>query len=320
MKTADVRLSCEKIIDEVSRAIVGKEGFLRALLACLLAGGHALLEDVPGVAKTLTVRTLAKAMGLDFGRIQFTPDLLPADVTGGVVYDPERREAEFRPGPIFTSLLLGDEINRATPRTQAAMLEAMEEHTVTADGKTYPLGSPFLVVATQNPIEFEGTYPLPEAELDRFLVRLRVGYPGRENEKQLLDRRQVRQRDDVDIHTVLRPGEFSAMQAAVENVHVADEIKFYVVDLVEGTRRHQQLEVGASPRATLGLWKAARAVAAMEGRDYVVPDDVKAMAVPVLSHRVILRPDLWTDEIKTEDVVAAVVEGVPAPGVEASHD
>lgn len=315
MSIADVRQACDRIVAEVSRAIVGKDRFLRNLLACLLAGGHALLEDVPGVAKTLAARTLAKSLGLGFRRIQFTPDLLPADVTGGVVLDPQKREAVFRPGPIFTNLLLGDEINRATPKTQAAMLEAMEERTVTAEGRTYGLEAPFLVIATQNPIEFEGTYPLPEAELDRFLVRLRVGYPEREQEKEILDRRRLRKQDEVEIRPVVTQTEFLAMQQAIEEIHLSDEVEYYIVDLVRATREHRQLEFGASPRAALALWKAARAMAAMEGREYVVPDDAKTMAVPVLSHRIIVRPDLWTDEIKTEDIIAAVVADVPVPGM-----
>ncbi len=315
MNVTAVEEASRNIISQVSRVIVGKERFIKNLLACLLAGGHALLEDVPGVAKTLTVRTLATVLGLDFGRIQFTPDLLPADVTGGVIFDPEARKAVFRRGPIFTHLLLGDEINRGTPKTQAAMLEAMEERTVTAEGQTYRLDPPFHVIATQNPIEFEGTYPLPEAELDRFLMRLRVGYPERDQEKEILERRRLRKRDEVQVDRVVTQEEFLEMQAAVETVHVSDEIEFYAVDLVRATRQCPQLELGASPRAALALWKAARAEAAIAGRDFVVPDDVKAMAVPVLSHRVMVRPDLWTDEIKSETIIAGVVADVPVPGM-----
>lgn len=315
MNIADVRRNSELVVAEASRAIVGKDHFLASLLACLLAGGHALLEDVPGVAKTLAARTLARTLGLGFGRIQFTPDLLPADVTGGAVFDPERGETAFRPGPIFAHVLLADEINRATPKTQAAMLEAMEEKTVTVEGRAYGLEAPFLVIATQNPIEFEGTYPLPEAELDRFLVRLRIGYPDRQREKEILERRRQRRQDEVEIRPVVTRDDFLAMQRAIEDVHVSDEIESYVVDLVRATREHRQLELGASPRAALALWKASRAVAAMEGRDFVLPDDVKTMAGPVLAHRVMVRPDLWTDAIKTEDVIAAVVAAVPVPGM-----
>ncbi len=316
MNMAAVRQACDRIVAEVSRVIVGKEGFLRDLLACLLAGGHALVEDAPGVAKTLTARSFAAVLGMEFRRIQFTPDLLPADVTGGVVYDPAKQETVFRPGPIFGHLVLGDEINRATPKTQAAMLEAMEERTVTVEGHTYRLEPPFHVIATQNPIEFEGTYPLPEAELDRFLVRLRIGYPDRDQEREILARRQARRRDEVNLKPVVSEEEFLAMQAAVEGVHVSEEMEYYAVDLVRATREHKWLELGASPRAALALWKVARARAAMAGRDYVVPDDVKGMAVPALAHRVMVRPDLWTDEIRTEDVIAAVVEKVPVPGME----
>jgi MoxR-like ATPase len=316
MTAPDPRLvaaPAEAILDEVERAVVGKREVLELVLLALLADGHVLLEDVPGVAKTLIARSFAASTGLGFGRVQFTPDLLPSDVTGSSVFDQRRAEFVFRPGPVFCNLLLGDEINRAPPKTQAALLEAMEERQVTADDATHVLQPPFLVLATQNPIEYEGTYPLPEAQLDRFLVRLRVGYPGAEDEWRMLDARARRGTDAVALRPVVTREGLLELQAAVEAVYVGEAVGRYMVELTTATRESSEVEVGASPRGTLALLRLARARAAIEGRDFVVPDDVKRIAVPALAHRLVLRPELWVRRIDADAVLARVLEAVPAP-------
>ena len=308
-----VAAPAEAILDEVERAVVGKRDVLELVLLALLADGHVLLEDVPGVAKTLIARSFATATGLRFGRVQFTPDLLPSDVTGSSVFDQRTASFEFRPGPVFCNLLLGDEINRAPPKTQAALLEAMEERQVTADDGTHELERPFLVLATQNPIEYEGTYPLPEAQLDRFLVRLRVGYPTPDDEWDMLDARARRGTDAVALNAIIDGQGLRSLQAAVEAVHVGAAVGRYMVALATATRESSEVEVGASPRGSLALLRLARARAALEGRDFVVPDDVKAIAVPALAHRLVLRPELWVRRVDAADVVQRVLDGVPAP-------
>ena len=302
-----------RVIDEVSSAVVGKRAELELALMAMLADGHILLEDLPGVGKTLMARSFARAMDLDFKRIQFTPDLLPADVTGTSVYSQATGDFEFRPGPVFTHLLLADEINRAPAKTQAALLEAMQERQVTVDGETRALQPPFLVIATQNPIEFEGTYPLPEAQLDRFLVRLRLGYPTEEDERQVLQRRVDRRAEEVVIRPVIDRGEVLRAQEALESVHVSCAIMRYLVALVAATRVSARLQLGASPRGALALMKLARARAALQARDFVVPDDVKAVAVAALAHRVSLKPELWIQSLTTDEAVHECLDTVPVP-------
>ena len=318
MELAELRDRASAILDEVERAIVGKRDALELILAAMLCDGHVLLEDYPGLAKTLTARSFAQVMSLRFSRIQFTPDLMPSDVTGSSVFDQRRAEFEFMPGPIFTNLLLADEINRAPPKTQAALLEAMQEQQVTIEGETRALEAPFIVLATQNPIEYEGTYPLPEAQLDRFLIRLGIGYPSREHELEMLDRRLDRGVDELELRAVVDGAELVEMHRSLETVHVADSIEGYIVDLVAETRTSRRLAVGASPRGSLALLKLARAKAALAGRDFVVPEDVKSVAVPALAHRLTLRPELWVQRVRGEDVVAEALESVPTPPAEDS--
>jgi MoxR-like ATPase len=306
-----------RVLDEVERAVVGKREALELVLLGLLADGHVLLDDFPGLAKTLIARSFAQVTSLRFARVQFTPDLMPSDVTGSSIYNQRLGDFEFRPGPVFTNLLLGDEINRSPPKTQAALLEAMQERQVTIDGVTRPLERPFLVVATQNPIEYEGTYPLPEAQLDRFLLRLSVGYPSPDAEWRMLERRLERTSDELELAPVATPADLLAMQQAVEEVHVAASVGRYMVELVGATRASPRVQVGASPRGTLALLKVSRAKAAMAGRDFVTPEDVKAVAVPALAHRLILRPELWVRRVRTEDVVAELLGQVPTPPPEA---
>jgi MoxR-like ATPase len=310
---ADLGIRSGRILDEVERAVIGKRPVLELVLLGLLADGHVLIEDNPGLAKTLMARSFAAVTGLGFARVQFTPDLMPSDVTGSAIYDQRTGDLRFRPGPIFTNVLLGDEINRAPPKTQAALLEAMQERQVTSEDGTRELERPFLVLATQNPIEYEGTYPLPEAQLDRFLLRIGVGYPDRSAELELLSRRMERGRDEVELERVVDREELLAMQGAVERVHADDGILAYAVDLVTATRESPQVQVGASPRGTLALLKLARAKAALEGRDFVTPDDVKLVAVPALAHRITLRPELWIQRVQAEDVVRDCLDRCPAP-------
>jgi MoxR-like ATPase len=301
------------ILDEIERAVVGKREVLELALAGLLADGHLLFDDLPGVAKTLIARSLAVVTGLSFSRIQFTPDLLPADITGAVVLDQRAGEFAFRPGPVFANLVLADEVNRAPAKTQAALLEAMQERQVSADGTSHPLPRPFLVVATQNPIEHEGTYPLPEAQLDRFLLRTTVGYPSADDEWELVERRLDRGGDDVALRRIVDAADVLAMQRSLEAVHVAEPVGRYAVAIVTATRDDPELQVGASPRGSLALVKLARARAVLHGRDFVSPDDVKEAARPALAHRLVLRTELWVRRVAAEDVLARILDRVPAP-------
>jgi MoxR-like ATPase len=305
-----------RVLDELERAVVGKREPLELVFLGFLADGHVLLEDYPGLAKTLSARSFAQVLDMEFARIQFTPDLMPSDVTGSSIWNQRDGDFEFRPGPIFTNLLLSDEINRAPPKTQAALLEAMQERQATIEGLTHALPTPFLVIATQNPIEYEGTYPLPEAQLDRVLLRTAFGYPSREDEVDVLGRRIERASDDVELQTVIDRETLIEMQRAIERVYVAHEIREYCVDLVAATRASQSAAVGASPRGSLALLKLGRCRAALSGRDYVLPDDVKAVAVPALAHRLVLRPELWVQRITAEDVVREVLDTVPTPHAE----
>ena len=313
---ADVRELGGRVLDEVERAVVGKREQLELVLLGLLADGHVLLEDFPGLAKTLAARSFATAAGMRFARIQFTPDLLPSDVTGSSIWNQRAGDFEFRPGPVFTNLLLADEINRAPPKTQAALLESMQERQATIEGVTHVLERPFLVLATQNPIEYEGTYPLPEAQLDRFLLRTGFGYPSRDDEWEVLERRLARGADEVELRPVVDRETLLAMQAAVERVHVADSVGRYMVDLAAATRTSASAAIGASPRGSLALLKLSRCRAALAGRDYVTPDDVKAVAIPALAHRLLLKPELWVQRRTAGDVVAEVLETVPTPQAE----
>ena len=316
MELAQVQQLSDQVLDEVERAVVGKRDPLELVLLGFLADGHVLLEDYPGLAKTLAARSFAQVLSMGFARIQFTPDLMPSDVTGSSIWNQREADFEFRPGPIFTNLLLSDEINRAPPKTQAALLEAMQERQVTIEGQTHRLELPFLVIATQNPIEYEGTYPLPEAQLDRFLLRTAFGYPSREHEVEVLGRRIERQADEIELRSVVDRDELLEMQRAIERVHVAESVLQYCVDLVIATRASQSSAVGASPRGSLALLKLARSKAAVAGRDYVLPDDVKAVAVPALAHRLVLRPELWVQRVSAEDVVRDVLSSVPTPRAE----
>ncbi len=306
----------DEIVAQVERAVIGKREVLELVLLGILANGHILLEDVPGLAKTLLARSFAAATSLRFQRIQFTPDLMPSDVTGSSVFDQRTADFSFRPGPIFANLLLADEINRAPPKTQAALLEAMQEDQVTVEGATHVLEQPFVVLATQNPIEYEGTYPLPEAQLDRFILRTGIGYPTRDDEWELLARRLERRADEVTIEPVVDGPGLVEMQEALEQVHVAESVGLYMVDLVAATRASARLQIGASPRGTLALLKLSRGRAALDGRDFVTPDDVKAIAVPALAHRLTLRPELWVQRIRGEDVVREALDTVPTPPAE----
>jgi len=317
MKVEEVHEKSNLVLREVGKAIVGKENVLKMILTTILADGHVLIEDLPGLAKTLMAKSFARALGLEFKRVQFTPDLLPSDIIGVSVFNQKTLEFEFRRGPVFTNILLADEINRSPPKTQSALLEAMQERQVTVEGKTYPLPKPFVVIATQNPIEQEGTYPLPEAQLDRFLVRLHVGYPTREEEKEILRRRMERKREEVDINPVVSAEEVVEMQRAIEDVYLSEPILDYIVSIVEATRKDKRnVEIGASPRGSLALMKLSRAYAAIEGRDYVIPDDVKAVAVPALSHRLILKRELWYTKVSQESVMEKILEKVPVPKFE----
>jgi MoxR-like ATPase len=309
----DVAERSRAILGEVERAVIGKRDVLELMLLALLADGHVLIEDNPGLAKTLIARSFSTVTGLRFSRVQFTPDLMPGDITGGAIYDQRTASFEFRAGPLFTQVLLADEINRAPPKTQAALLEAMQERQVTSEDGTRPLERPFLVLATQNPIEYEGTYPLPEAQLDRFLVRISVGYPRAQDEWEMLARRAARREDDVELRPVVDRELLLGMQSAVEEVEVEESVGRYMVDLVAATRTHRSVQVGASPRGSLALLKLARARAALDGRDYVVPDDVKAVAVSALAHRLVLRPELWVQAVDAEQVVVECLDGTPVP-------
>ena len=302
------------VIKEVEKAVVGKREVLEQMMAAFLSpGGHILLEDYPGLAKTLIANSFAKALGMQFKRIQFTPDLLPGDITGGYVFEGEQNRFILRRGPVFTNILLADEINRASPKTQSALLEAMQEYQVTLEGETQPLPDPFIVIATQNPIEYEGTFPLPEAQLDRFMVKISIGYPSAEEEDEILKRRTERKKDVVMLQTITSPETLLAMRAATEEVYINPDVRRYMVDLTAKSRSHRQVAVGISPRGSLALLKLTRAWAAIKGRSYVVPDDVKQFIQPALAHRIILDPSLW-DVAKSENrVIAEVTQSVSVP-------
>jgi MoxR-like ATPase len=306
----------KQILDEMEKAIVGKRTFLEKVLCAVLADGHVLIEDLPGLAKTLTARSFSAVLGLTFKRIQFTPDLLPADITGGYVFNRQRGAFELVKGPIFANLVLGDEINRAPPKTQAAMLEAMEERQVTLEGETLPLPQPFIVLATQNPIEYEGTFPLPEAQLDRFLMRLSVGYPSAAEELEVLKRRWERHEDRIQLARITDIDELNEMSRVVEKVFIDQDVARYIVALVQATRTDSHISVGASPRASLALLKLSRARAAIEGRDFVIPDDVKFIVREVFIHRLLLKPDMWAMGTAVKEVVESIVRSVPVPKVE----
>ena len=301
------------VLDEIERAVVGHRRSLELVLMGILSGGHVLLEDLPGLGKTLIARSFAAALGLEFARIQFTPDLLPSDVVGAPLYDQRTAEMVFRPGPVFTQLLLADEINRTPPKTQAALLEAMGEGQVSMDGVTRRLPQPFVVLATDNPIEYEGTYELPEAQLDRFLMRLRLGYLSSDDEVTMLQRRIDRRQETAQLQPVTSAAEVLAMRDSLEQVEIAADVVDYVVAIVRATRAHPQIQVGASPRGGLALTQLARAQALLRGRDFVIPDDVKSIAVPALAHRITLRPELWVRQVKSDDIVADLLTGVPTP-------
>ena len=320
MTIDELARQAEQILDEVERAVVGKRDALELVLLGILADGHVLIEDFPGLAKTLAARAFAQVTSIGFTRVQFTPDLMPSDVTGSSIYNQREGDFEFRPGPIFTNLLLADEINRAPPKTQAALLEAMQERQVTIEGTTHLLAPPGLVLATQHPIEYEGTYPLPEAQLDRFLLRIGIGYPEREDEWEVLERRLERGADEVELEPVVGRDELLEMQRAIEQVHVDRSVGFYMIDLVAATRDAPGVQVGASPRGSLALLKLSRCRAALAGRDFVIPEDVKAVAIPALAHRLSLRPELWVQRLRPEDLVLELLDRVPTPKAEAEPE
>ena len=303
----------ERVLDEVGRAMVGKRGSLTLVLAAVLAKGHVLIEDLPGLGKTLTARSFAQVLGLQFSRAQFTPDLLPADLTGSFLYDQRRGEFDFRPGPVFAGLLLADEINRTPPKTQSALLEAMQERQVTVEGQTFALPDPFCVLATANPVEYEGTYPLPEAQLDRFLLRVGFGYPSADEEYDVVARRVARRREEIVLDQLTDADGVRALQATVEEVQVDASVGRYCVELAAATREHGHVQTGASPRGSLGLALTARAFATVRGRDYVIPEDVKAVARSVLAHRVSIKPELWMTDATGASVVDDVLSRVPTP-------
>ena len=307
--------SAKVITDEISNVVLGKEQTIEILMAGVLANGNILFEDYPGLAKTLMSNTLADILGCDFKRIQFTPDLLPADITGSYFYDPEKNKFTFRKGPIFCNILLADEINRAPPKTQAALLEAMQEKQITIEGTTHKLSRPFIVLATQNPIEYEGTYPLPEAQMDRFLIKIGVGYPDEDVEVGILQARADRKKDSFTVKVLSTPAKVVEMHKSIEEVYVKKEVMKYMVELVQSTRRDMRVAVGSSPRGSLGLFKLSRALAVLSGRDYVVPDDVKRAAIPVLGHRVILKPDARIRGVKAEEIISELLMTVEVPAV-----
>jgi MoxR-like ATPase len=309
----DVQVFGKQLIDNLEKVIIGKRQTVELTVVGLLCQGHVLIEDVPGVGKTVLARSLAKSLGCSFNRLQFTPDMLPSDVTGVSIYNQAKKEFEFRAGPVFSQIVLVDEINRATPKTQAALLEAMEERQVTVDGVTHALPKPFMVLATQNPIEYEGTFPLPEAQLDRFLLRVHLGYPLPSDEVEILDRQQLRHPIET-LEAVIPVDELLNAAEAIRSVFVADAVKKYVVELMNRTRQNNDVYLGASPRGSLGLYRAGQARAALEGRDFVLPDDIKALAVPVLAHRVIVSPAARLRDLSAERVVSEILENLPVPG------
>ena len=313
MNIGDAGEMCQQVVNRVKKVIVGKEQVLEKVMLAVLANSHILFEDYPGLAKTLMARSFAMSMGCEFSRIQFTPDLLPADITGTYIYNVKTSEFELRRGPVFTNILLADEINRAPPKTQAALLEAMQERQTTLDGKTHPINAPFIVIATQNPIEYEGVYPLPEAQLDRFLLRLQIGYPNRTEEVEILKRRMERAHEDVVLEPVADGETILALQKTVEGIHVDDDVLGYVTDIVQATRVQRQIEVGASPRGSLAIFKLARARAVFHGRDYVIPDDVKEVAAPALVHRMIMKAESWVKGVDPRQMVDEILKTIPVP-------
>ena len=316
MKIEEISENCKKIQRELNTVIVGKEVALRKILLGVLANSHMLIEDFPGLAKTLISKSLAAAVGCKFTRVQFTPDLLPADITGTYVYNQKSGDFELKQGPIFTNILLADEINRSPPKTQAALLEAMQERQATLDGNTHRLESPFIVLATQNPIEFEGVYQLPEAQLDRFIMKLGIGYPDKSGELEILRRRIARRSDDFMVNAIVTPKALVEMQDSVEGVHADDDVLAYITDIVRETRVHGQVAIGASPRGSLALLKLARANAAFDGRDYIIPDDVKAIAVEALSHRIIPKAASWIRGFDATVIINEVLRKVLVPRVD----
>ncbi len=315
MNIGDAGETCQLVVNQVKKVIVGKEQVLEKVMLAVLANSHILFEDYPGLAKTLMARSFAMSMGCEFSRIQFTPDLLPADITGTYIYNVKTSEFELRRGPVFTNILLADEINRAPPKTQAALLEAMQERQTTLDGKTHPITNPFIVIATQNPIEYEGVYPLPEAQLDRFLLRLQLGYPNRTEEVEILKRRMERAQEDVLLEPAADRETILALQKTVEGIHVDDDVLGYVTDIVQATRVQRQVEVGASPRGSLAIFKLARARAVFHGRDYVIPDDVKEVAAPALVHRMIMKAESWVKGVDPRQMVDEILKTIPVPKV-----
>ena len=315
MDVTEASAECDRVLDEMGSAIIADREFLETVLLGFVGRGHVLMEDVPGTGKTLTAHSMATALGLDFSRVQFTPDLLPADITGTHVFNEREREFEFNEGPLFANVVLADEINRAPPKTQSALLEAMEEEQVTVDGDTYELPSPFFVLATQNPVEMEGTFELPEAQVDRFLVKSSIGYPDEAGEEELLHRRLGREEQSPSVSPVLNQELVTDLRAAPETVRVDDDIVTYISAIARATRKDRRVEVGVSPRGTQRLLEATRARAAMVGREYVTPDDVKRVAQPVLAHRVVLTPDARVDEVQKSSVVSGVLDEVPVPTV-----
>ena len=305
----------EDLISNIERVIIGKTQTVELAVTCLLSEGHLLIEDIPGVGKTMLARSIARSLGVEFRRIQFTPDMLPSDVTGISFFNQNTREFEYRPGPIVANIVLTDEINRATPKTQSALLEAMQERQVTVDGVTHPLPKPFMVLATQNPIEYEGTFPLPEAQRDRFLMRVRLGYPEKSDEIRLLDEQKLKHPLD-DLDSVAGVEDLMGAQQAVKEIHVSQAIEQYIVDLVDGTRNHPEITLGASPRGSLGLYRVSQARAWIRSRDYVLPDDVKALALTVLSHRMIISPKARLRELQPEELLEELLLEVPVPGGE----
>jgi len=313
MRVGEAGETCQRVVSQVKKVIVGKDAVLEKVMLAVLANSHILFEDYPGLAKTLVARSFALSMGCDFSRIQFTPDLLPADITGTYIYNVKTSEFELRRGPVFTNVLLADEINRAPPKTQAALLEAMQEHQATLDGKTHPIADPFIVIATQNPIEYEGVYPLPEAQLDRFLVRLQLGYPSRSDEVEILKRRMQRAQEEIQLEPVVDGETILELQRTVEGIHVDDDVLGYVTDIVQATRAQRQVEVGASPRGSLAIFKLARARAVFHGRDYVIPDDVKEVAGPALAHRMIMKAESWVKGIDPRVIIDEILKTIPVP-------
>ena len=309
----DIRAFAEGIIENVEKVIVGKRQSIELSVIGLLCQGHLLIEDVPGVGKTMLARSLAKSIGCEFKRIQFTPDMLPSDITGVSIYNQAIQDFEFRPGPIMAQVVLADEINRATPKTQSALLEAMQEKQVTVDGITHDLPEPFMVFATQNPIEYEGTFRLPEAQLDRFLLRIKLGYPQIENEIDILDLQQFGH-PLIELKTIASTSDVIAAQQAIQSVHIAPEVKRYVVEIASHTRQHPEVYLGASPRGSLALYRASQVLAALRGRDYVLPDDIKTLAVPTLSHRIILGPGARLKNLTADDIVTEVISDLLVPG------